>query len=132
FPGAQMDAVAALCRDIVGRHAIKSQDVLGHSDVAPRRKADPGEKFDWRGLHAEGIGHWVEPVPLEEGSALSAGEKANGVAELQSALRSYGYGIDVTGRYDAATSATVRAFQRHFRQERVDGIADHSTIETLK
>ena len=54
------------------------------------------------------------------------------MSDLQSQLSGYGYGIDVTGRFDAATEATVKAFQRHFRQGRVDGIADASTIETLR
>ena len=132
FPPAQMDAVIALCRDVVARHPIRPECVLAHSDVAPRRKTDPGEKFDWRRLHAHGIGHWTEPAPIDEGMCLRSGESNSGVSDLQSQLSGYGYGIDVTGRFDAATEATVKAFQRHFRQGRVDGIADASTIETLR
>jgi N-acetylmuramoyl-L-alanine amidase len=132
FPLAQMDALVALCRDIVGRHAIPPQCVLGHSDVAPRRKIDPGEKFDWRLLHAGGIGHWVKPAPFLDGPAFCSGSTGDEVAELQSLLLNYGYEIDVTGRFDALTETTVRAFQRHFRQERVDGIADTSTVDTLR
>jgi N-acetylmuramoyl-L-alanine amidase len=132
FPPRQMESVAALCRDILGRHPIEPRDVLGHSDVAPRRKADPGEKFDWRMLHDRGVGHWVEPVPLQDGAGLGSGDEGEEVAELQALLSTYGYGIEAAGKFDAATAATVRAFQRHFRQERADGIADSSTIETLR
>jgi N-acetylmuramoyl-L-alanine amidase len=132
FPDAQMASVIALCSDIVQRHGIAPERVLGHSDVSPGRKLDPGEKFDWRRLNAAGIGHWVEPVPVGGGIFMQAGEEGEPVAALQGLLAAYGYGIEVSGRYDAATVAVVEAFQRHFRTNRVDGVADRSTIETLK
>ena len=62
FPAAQMQSVAALCRDIAKRRNVAPQGVLAHSDVAPGRKIDPGEKFDWAWLAREGVGHWVEPA----------------------------------------------------------------------
>lgn len=133
FPPAQMDAVVALCRDIIDRHRIKAECVLAHSDVAPGRKADPGEKFNWQYLHAHGVGHWVEPSPIDRGGVrLRVGDAGNDVEELQSLLAGYGYGIEATGRFDSSTEATVRAFQRHFRQGCVDGVADVSTITTLR
>lgn len=125
----QIEAVVRLCRDIVKRHGIRRDRVLGHSDVAPSRKQDPGEKFPWRLLHENGVGLWVEPAPLSDESAQeSAGPH---VLKLQRALARYGYGIEATGSYDPATVAVVTAFQRHFRPQRVDGIADASTIATL-
>lgn len=132
FPEAQMAVVIDLCRDIVERNAIAPERVLAHSDVAPGRKADPGEKFDWQRLHAAGIGHWVEPAPVVGGLFMQAGEEGEPVAALQAMLASYGYGIEMSAKYDAQTVAVVEAFQRHFRPARVDGIADRSTIETLK
>jgi N-acetylmuramoyl-L-alanine amidase len=132
FPPVQMDAVMALCADIVERRLIRPECVLAHSDVAPKRKADPGEKFSWRTLHARGIGHWIEPVPIGEDSGLRAGDSGEEVRELQSMLALYGYGLDVSAQYDSTTEAAARAFQRHFRQRRVDGVADFSTIETLR
>ena len=69
FPDAQMDAVIALCREILGRHPIPPQRVLAHSDIAPARKEDPGELFPWDRLHAEGIGHWVLPEPIGRGAS---------------------------------------------------------------
>ena len=68
FPDAQVKAVIALCRDIIARHRIPADRVLGHSDVAPSRKQDPGEKFPWQRLHEAGVGHWVAPAPLVRGS----------------------------------------------------------------
>jgi N-acetylmuramoyl-L-alanine amidase len=131
FPEAQMAAVIALCRDIVVRWPIAPERVLAHSDVAPRRKLDPGEKFDWRRLHAAGIGHWVEPEPIGEDTGLGQGDEGEAVVALQRELAGYGYDVPQSGRFDAATAATVTAFQRHFRPARVDGRADRSTCATL-
>ena len=132
FPDVQMAAVIGLSRDIVQRHEIAAERVLGHSDVAPGRKVDPGEKFDWQALHEAGIGHWVAPAEIGGGLFMQAGEAGEPVAALQAMLASYGYGLDVSGQFDEATRAVVEAFQRHFRPRRVDGVADLSTIETLK
>ncbi len=131
FPEAQMAAVIALSRDILGRRAIAPERVLAHSDVAPRRKLDPGEKFDWRRLHEAGIGHWVEPEPVGEDAGLGQGDEGEAVATLQRDLAAYGYDVPQSGRFDSATVATVTAFQRHFRPARVDGRADRSTCATL-
>jgi N-acetylmuramoyl-L-alanine amidase len=133
FPDEQMRAVEALCLDIVGRRGIRPERVLAHSDVAPRRKQDPGEKFSWGRLARAGIGHWVEPekvIPAEPG--LAAGVAGPLVAEVQKLLAFYGYRIDATGLVDAQTEFVVTAFQRHFRPARVDGAIDQSTITTLE
>ena len=132
FLDGQIDAVVALCRDISLRHAIPPERVLAHSDVAPGRKIDPGEKFPWRRLADAGIGHFVEPSPIQAGSSLALGACGGPVEELQSMLELYGYGVEISGRYDTLTRIVVEAFQRHFRPERVDGIADRSTVETLR
>src|SRR4051794_13840859 len=75
FPEPQIAAVIALCRDIVGRHAISAPRVLGHSDVAPARKQDPGEKFPWARLAAAGVGLWVAPEPIAPGKTLAPGDR---------------------------------------------------------
>ncbi|HUG60678.1 MAG TPA: N-acetylmuramoyl-L-alanine amidase [Methylomirabilota bacterium] len=131
FPDAQIAAVTALCADIVGRHGIQPRNVLAHSDIAPLRKEDPGELFPWAELAAVGVGHFAEPAPIRGGRFLQAGEEGEPVAALQSMLALYGYDTPLTGRFCDVTAAVVRAFQRHFRPARVDGIADVSTIETL-
>ncbi len=132
FPAAQMAAVAALGGDIMARHAVPPEHVLAHSDVAPHRKRDPGEKFDWHWLHERGLGHWVEPHRLSGGQFLQEGDKGGAVEALQAMLALYGYGIEISGRFERETKAVVTAFQRHFRSARIDGIADRSTIETLR
>ena len=134
FPDAQIAAVIALARDILARHRIPSDRVLAHSDVAPGRKRDPGERFPWDRLAAAGVGTAGDPAPGETlfpGRALSIGECSPPVAALQAMLASWGYGIAVDGRFDAATHDVVEAFQRHFRPERVDGVADAATVRTL-
>ena len=132
FPEAQMAAVEALCLDIAARHGIAPHNVLAHSDVAPRRKIDPGEKFGWARLARAGIGHWTEPAPVTGGAALERGARGDAVLRLQESLRAYGYGIPCTGDYCEDTEFVVAAFQRHFRPALVDGRADPSTIETLQ
>ena len=132
FPLTQMRSVVALCQDIVARNQIAPEYVLAHSDVAPGRKIDPGEKFDWHMLFQNGIGRWVSPLPLGTDKGLSEGATGEDVRQLQAMLVHYGYGLEVTGVYDAHTGIVVEAFQRHFRPEKVDGIADQSTVGTLK
>ncbi|MGZ3409451.1 MAG: N-acetylmuramoyl-L-alanine amidase [Xanthobacteraceae bacterium] len=132
FPKAQIDSVIALCRDIVARHKVPAARVLAHSDVAPARKNDPGEKFPWDKLAAAGVGLWVEPTEIHAGPELDPGDRGEAISHLQTMLKNFGYGIDVTGAYDTATTEVITAFQRHFRPARVDGFADHSTTETLK
>lgn len=133
FPDAQMTAVEALCRDIVLRNAIPPERVLAHSDVAPARKIDPGEKLDWARLWAAGIGHWVEPAPLSAAGAGSTPAVPVDAADMLRARRllaTYGYGLS-SDDDEAAVATVVRAFQRHFRPARVDGIVDASTLDTL-
>jgi len=131
FPDAQTEAVIALCREILSRRTIRRERVLAHSDVAPTRKNDPGEKFPWARLAAAGIGLWVEPAPMVGGRTPSANDKGADVESLQKQLAGLGYAAPVTRLYDDNTRSVVTAFQRHFRPERVDGLADPSTVATL-
>ncbi|NTF42477.1 N-acetylmuramoyl-L-alanine amidase [Rhizobium sp. AC27/96] len=131
FPDAQIEAVIELCRDCGQRWAIAPERVLGHSDVAPVRKVDPGEKFPWARLAAAGVGHWVEPTPITGGRFFQKGDVGQPIEALQSMLSLYGYGTEITGEFSEKLKGEVEAFQRHFRPERVDGIADFSTIDTL-
>jgi N-acetylmuramoyl-L-alanine amidase len=136
YPDHQMSAVIELCRDILARNVIPPELVLAHSDIAPTRKQDPGEKFPWAKLYESGIGLWVKPAPLTfEGAPskwLRQGDNGEAVATLQKQFAAYGYGLPTNGDYDALTKAVVTAFQLHFRPERVDGVADGSTQTTLR
>lgn len=131
FPLRQIAAVIALCRGIMLRRKVPPQRVLAHSDVAPARKKDPGEKFPWHSLANSGVGHWVQPAPIVRGESLRLGSISDAVRDLQLALARYGYGVPITGKYDGPTMEVVTAFQRHFRPARVDGVADRSTLATL-
>jgi N-acetylmuramoyl-L-alanine amidase len=133
FPKRQIAAVTALCRSIFTRHQISPDRVLAHSDVAPTRKRDPGEKFPWKVLADSGIGLWVKPAPMTQaGPIFVLGETNPTVEEMQRMLAKYGYGVNATGYLDGATRDAVAAFQRHFRPERIDGVIDVSTMATLK
>lgn len=132
FPPAQMESLARLSMDILSRHPIPPERVLGHSDIAPLRKSDPGELFDWQWLHSRGIGHYVPPVALCEGVSHSEGDSGESILEFQNLLRTYGYDCPTHGDFDSTTTSIVCAFQRHFRPLRVDGIVDFSTLSTLR
>jgi N-acetylmuramoyl-L-alanine amidase len=130
FPPAQIEAVIALTGDIRSRWMIDDALILGHSDVAPRRKRDPGELFPWRSLAEAGHGHWVEPPPAP-GAPLTAGDGGLGVLVLRSGLARLGYDIAAAGAFDDDLSMVVTAFQRHWLQSRCDGIADGDTRARL-
>ncbi len=131
FPDCQIEAVIDLSRDICARWGIPAERVLGHSDVAPVRKVDPGENFPWDRLADAGVGHFTKPAPIGGGRYFQMGEAGPPIEALQSMLALYGYDVPVSGEFCEKTQGVVEAFQRHFRPERVDGIADASTIETL-
>ncbi|MBL6081448.1 N-acetylmuramoyl-L-alanine amidase [Belnapia sp. T18] len=113
FPALQMAALCDLCLDILARHPVAPWDVVGHSDVAPDRKQDPGELFDWEGLAANGVGLW----PAAEAEPVEAGPEA--------LLAAIGY------RSDLPLPVLLTAFQRRWRPEQVDGIADAGCLARL-
>jgi N-acetylmuramoyl-L-alanine amidase len=130
FPDAQVEAVIALVADIRERWDIADARILGHSDIAPERKTDPGELFPWKRLAEAGHGLWAEPPP-SPGGPLAEGEESTGVFALQAGLTRLGYDSAPSGVFDAHTKAVVAAFQRHWRPETVDGIADGETRARL-
>lgn len=115
FPDVQIDAVIRLCLRVLSRHSIPARNVVGHSDIAPTRKEDPGELFPWARLKTYGIG--LFPFDGTERADLPPEQ----VLDLLSA-----FGYDVS-----APAAAVAAFQRHYRPDRVDGIADYETTGRL-
>jgi N-acetylmuramoyl-L-alanine amidase len=119
FPALQMAAVCDLCLEIVARHPIAARDVVAHSDIAPDRKQDPGELFDWEGLAANGVGLWPRAATAAGGAVARA---ASDVTEFLAAI---GY------RADLPSPVLLAAFQRRWRPERVDGVADAGTLERL-
>lgn len=132
FPDLQIESVVRLCRDIARRHGIRPERFLAHSDIAPARKRDPGENFPWRDLARAGVGIWAEAETPSESPSCARGQEGAQVRSLQTMLSLYGYDVGASGVYDGATMAAVAAFQRHFRQARVDGLADDSTVGVLR
>ena len=116
YPDAQIAALIELCRDVIGRHpAIVSRNVVGHSDIAPKRKIDPGLRFPWATLAAGGVGLWPR-----------AGAKPVG-GDMQAALQRFGYPPAV----DLTTPDIIASFQRRFRPAKTDGVADAETRALL-
>jgi N-acetylmuramoyl-L-alanine amidase len=129
YPQAQIKAVISLCQAILARHDIPATRIVGHSDIAPARKADPGEHFPWLQLAAAGIGLWPlrEPAGRPEslsGSGLGKGDASVSVRRLQEHLARIGYDQPITGKFDDQTEAVVTAFQRRWRPDIVSGRAD--------
>lgn len=133
FPDAQIEAVIALSRAILARWDIPQAGVIGHSDLAPERKLDPGERFPWRYLSRQGVGLWPEGVTgdrtVRHGPGRGSGET---LARLQGLLRAIGYAEPGEGDYSARTRAVVAAFQRRFRPSQVDGLIDGETAAMIE
>jgi N-acetyl-anhydromuramyl-L-alanine amidase AmpD len=130
YPDAQVAVIGALVADVVRRHQIPPQKVVGHSDVAPGRKSDPGPLFPWRKLYERyQVGAWPEADAI---AYYQANRPYRGdVADLQSKLLAYGYDAPQTGVLDTQTIAVISAFQMHFRATRYDGAPDVETVAIL-
>lgn len=130
FSEVQIEAVIRLSQVILSRHAIT--DIVGHSDIAPARKQDPGEKFPWSRLAAAGIGFWPEGISDDRRVLFEAESRDRGIAIVQSGLGRIGYGIQVTGVLDEPTRLVVAALQRRYRPDQIDGHVDLQTMEIIK
>ncbi|HVZ99978.1 MAG TPA: N-acetylmuramoyl-L-alanine amidase, partial [Caulobacterales bacterium] len=123
FPDAQIEGLVALLKDILARNKLDPSRVVGHSDIAPERKLDPGEKFPWKRLADAGVAIWpgeCKKPPI-----------GDPVLFAQERLAAFGYGVAASGVVDAQTKAALAAFQRRFRPARVDGVADEETLMLL-
>jgi N-acetylmuramoyl-L-alanine amidase len=121
FPKVQMEALEGLCQGILARHTIPPSRVLGHSDVAPGRKEDPGELFDWRRLAGRGVGIWPEPRTMPLGHAVGS------MMALRGDLARLGYQIGAGELMDAEARSVILAFQRHWLPEHLTGARDPHT-----
>jgi N-acetylmuramoyl-L-alanine amidase len=122
FPDAQIDAVITLLGEIFARWPqLTPARVVAHSDIAPERKSDPGEKFPWKKLAEAGVSIWPKPI------AFSTAPGEDRVGRVQQELVAIGYSIEMTGMMDTATRAALHAFQRRFRPTNVDGMIDDET-----
>lgn len=132
----QIQKTGKLVQDIVRRYNIEPTNVVGHSDISPDRKHDPGPKFPWKRLYDEyGVGAWYDEsdknfhLPLFDYSQF---DNYSFIYQVQSDLRKYGYNITPTGSWDNQTKIVIRAFQYHFRPEKYDGILDAETWSILQ
>ncbi|HEX2116988.1 MAG TPA: N-acetylmuramoyl-L-alanine amidase [Alphaproteobacteria bacterium] len=133
FPGAQIAALIELAHGILDRHPIPARNVVGHSDVAPARKADPGERFPWIALAEARIGLWPAPVrPHATAESFDPSDASGAIAIAQGQLGRYGYRVDTTGVFDEQTLQVLVAFQRHFRPARINGLLDAETMALIK
>lgn len=123
FPKSQMLAVAELSRGIIARHGIAARNVVGHSDVAPARKEDPGELFDWPWLAECGVGIWPKfgQRSISNINLLLEGDSGERVASMQRRLAEYGYGVPQSGQFCGLTRNAAVAFQRHWRPQDFSG-----------
>ncbi|VWD65238.1 N-acetylmuramoyl-L-alanine amidase [Burkholderia lata] len=130
YPDAQIEVVGRLAADVITRHKILPQKFVGHSDIAPGRKFDPGPLFPWQKLYAQyGVGAWPEAEAI---NYYSSHQPFHGdVGALQGKLLAYGYDTPQTGVLDVQTGNVVAAFQMHFRSAKYDGVPDVETVAIL-
>ncbi len=132
FAEPQIAATTALVLDILRRRKIAPARVVGHSDIAPDRKDDPGERFPWATLAAAGAAVHVEATGAGRGTRVAApGDAGAAVRATQERLIAVGYGLASSGAMDLRTVAVVKAFQRRFRPVLIDGVLDRETAELI-
>ncbi|HLQ86862.1 MAG TPA: N-acetylmuramoyl-L-alanine amidase [Salinisphaeraceae bacterium] len=130
YPPAQINAVKVLLHDLIKRFNIAPQNIVGHSDIAPSRKIDPGPAFPWQKLAQAGIGAWPEDDMIAHYRHLFAGNLPD-IATIQQQLARYGYTLPITSQLDQRTQDVLRAFQLHFHPQRHDGMVDLETVARL-
>lgn len=127
WPPAQVDAIIRLAKDIVARYGILPTRVVGHSDIAPQRKIDPGPLFPWKQLYDAGVGAWPDDATVQADLAGRAPDAPADVRGLQMKLARYGYDVATDGVLDERTRRVIAAFQMHFRARDYSGTPDAET-----
>ena len=130
----QIKKIAILVKYLSEKYEIAPENILGHSDIAPQRKLDPGPMFPWKELYDKyNIGMWYDEdeknkIQTEIGAEFSTLT----VTAYQNEFKKFGYAIQITGVYDKQTANVIKAFQLHFRQENFNGALDIETYSILK
>lgn len=131
YPDEQIELVAGLAAGILSRYPdIDPVDVIGHADIAPDRRVDPGPLFPWKRLHEHGVGAWYDEQTVAKYRAQFVSDMPN-IGQVQDALNAYGYSIEETGENDIQTRFVIRAFQMHFRSSDSAGQIDAETVAIL-
>ena len=130
----QMENVAVLVKYLVDKYDVPAENILGHSDIAPGRKSDPGPMFDWKMLYEKyNLGMWYDETAVENYKTMYAETfETIPVSDIQAELKKFGYGIDITGAWDKQSKSVITAFQHHFRPSNYDGVMDIETYSILK
>jgi N-acetylmuramoyl-L-alanine amidase len=131
FPQTQIDAIIPLVRDIVGRHHIAPENVLGHSDIAPLRKQDPGPMFPWKQFADAGLVVWPDATRVATVTPIFQAQLPD-VMWFQKKLAAWGYGLVQSGNLDEQTRTVLSAFQMKYRPANIDGIPDVETAALLE
>lgn len=129
FPERQIEAVLALCQDIAARWRMPAENLLAHSDIAPRRKIDPGEHFPWTRFAQAGLGLYTPPLDPATRDPDGETPAYDEAAPLLSAL---GFNVPAADPSNAELDAAIRAVQRHWRPARIDGRWDETTAQTVR
>ena len=132
YPAAQIDAVIALTREVARRHGVAAENIVGHSDVAPLRKQDPGPAFPWKKLAQAGVGRWFDEAAAAKYQAEYVRNGAPDAGWFQKQLKRVGYSVPETNYFDANTLHTIAAFQMHYRPESVNSKPDAQTAARLR
>ncbi|MCT6518305.1 MULTISPECIES: peptidoglycan recognition protein family protein [Enterobacterales] len=124
YTSEQISTIAVMMKDIIQRYGIEPQNVVGHSDIAPQRKVDPGPLFPWAELAKQGIGAWPDDDTVTFYLAGRESAEPVDIANFQTLLAKYGYQTPTSGVLDPETQKVVSAFQMHFRASDIKGIPD--------
>lgn len=130
FPQQQIDAVITLAKDIVARHKIKPENILGHADIAPQRKPDPGPLFPWKQLADAGLVLWPNEAEVMAQKTIYEQELPD-LIWFQKKLAEIGYATPQSGVLDQETANVLIAFQTRYRPSLFDGIADAESAALL-
>ncbi|HEY9281234.1 MAG TPA: N-acetylmuramoyl-L-alanine amidase [Eoetvoesiella sp.] len=128
----QIRTLIALLHDVIKRHQIKPYNIVGHSDIAPQRKVDPGPLFPWKKLADAGIGRWYKQTKVDEFLLEFQRTGLPDILAVQTELERLGYAVPKNGLLDKATRNVIAAFQMHYRPARYDGVPDAQTAAILK
>lgn len=134
FPDKQIEALIHLCKNLISKYKIPPQNILAHSDIAPDRKDDPGQYFDWKKLHSEGIGifHDIKYETIPNIPIIAYGNETDKVKQIQTLLKEFGYNIKIDGKFQNETCNVILAFKRHFNPNYLEYLFSELDLAILK
>lgn len=131
YTDAQIKSLKRLLKELQARYDIPSKNILGHSDVAPQRKSDPGPLFPWRELAKEGLSIWPNETAVAKQQAIFDVQGLPSTTWVQNKLAAIGYSTPVTGKLDNETIKAITAFQMRYQPENFTGVVDSKTAALL-